>query len=77
MKLIERIAEELARDSMRAEAMGDEDVVKNVSKALGDSALSLQEEYMSAIRFMRAEARARAVIDDALNARSLPTPDKT
>ena len=64
MGLLERLTEDLARDALDlAEQTGNEGIVDDVSKALGDTSTTMQEAYLTAIRYFRAEARGRAVVN--------------
>jgi len=53
----------------QAEALGDPDLIEQVSKTLGETSPTLQEGFNTAIRYLRAEARAKAVIQSRLGAR--------
>ena len=65
MDLLTQVADKLAQDVLEVEReTGDEDLVEQVKKAIGASSTTLEEAYMTAVRVRRAEARARALIDD-------------
>jgi chromosomal replication initiation ATPase DnaA len=63
MSLLQELAQSLARDTFRqaAEAQ-DPTLIDDVAEAIGASSTTLQEEYLTAIRFLRAEARARQLL---------------
>ena len=64
MPLLEDLAEQLARDALaQAEEKGDEKLVDDVAKALGASSTTMQQTYLTAIRFYRAEARGRSLLE--------------
>lgn len=66
MSLLERLTEALARDAIDTAArVGDEDLVDEVSKSLGDTSPSMQENYLTAVRYFEAEARARKLVEEA------------
>ena len=63
MSLARELAEQLAKDTMqRVLETGDEDWIERVNAVLVASSPTLQEEYISAVRFIRAEIRAREVL---------------
>ncbi len=75
MLLLERLAEELARDTLaKAKQTGNEDLVTQVSKVLGDTSTTMQEAYLTAIRYYRAEARGREVVEMGA-VKTPPKPD--
>jgi len=60
MAFVDEIAERLARDAFaQAAETGDASLVDDLSHLLGTTSPSLQEAYDAAIRYLRAEARAR------------------
>ena len=65
MSMLEDLANKLARDALAAEARsGNEEIVDEVSKTLGDTSSTMQEAYLTAIRIFRAEARGREVLEE-------------
>ena len=61
--LLERLAEDLAKDALKQEAIdGEEGAVDAVSKALADTSTTFQETFLTAIRYYKAEARARELL---------------
>jgi hypothetical protein len=67
MAFLDTVAERLAVETFeQAEALGDPDLIEEVSKTLGETSPSLQEGFNTAIRYLRAEARAKAVIRSRL-----------
>lgn len=67
MAFIDTVAERLAADAFeQAQTTNDPDLVDAVSKLLGTSSPSLQEAYDTAIRYLRAEARAREMMQERL-----------
>jgi len=70
MAFLDIVAERLAIETFeQAEALGDPDLIEQVSKTLGETSPTLQEGFNTAIRYLRAEARAEAVIQSRLGAR--------
>lgn len=64
MALIDDIAESLARDAYAlAQELDDDHLVDDVAKSIGSSSPTLEEAYLTAIRYLRAETRARALLD--------------
>lgn len=67
--LLEEIADALARDVLRAvEESGDENLVTEVSRAIGSSSTTTQEAFMTAVRVRMSEQRARRLLADRLSA---------
>jgi hypothetical protein len=68
--ILETIADDFARDVLAAaEETGDEGIVDQVSKAIGQSSPTFQEAFNTAIRMRRAERRGREALAAALKAR--------
>ena len=75
--LLETLAENLAKDAMeQAAATGDEDLVDAIAKNLADTSTTFQETYLTCIRYLRAEARARAMLPGVQSGRVLPAPEE-
>jgi hypothetical protein len=67
MAFIDTVAERLAVDAFeQAQATNDPELVDAVSKLLGTTSPTLQEVYDTAIRYLRAEARAREMMQERL-----------
>ncbi len=67
---IQDLADDLARDVLAAQGeLGDDRFYEQVSKVLLSASPTLQEAFMTSIRIRLAEARGRAVLDQALKAR--------
>lgn len=63
MSLTNDIADELALQTMEIlHATGEDDVIAELSAALGGFSQTLEEAYMTAIRVRRAEERARKIL---------------
>ncbi|MEM0935272.1 MAG: hypothetical protein AAF646_18415 [Pseudomonadota bacterium] len=63
MAFLDTVAERLAAEAFaKAEEIGDPDLVDQVSRMVGESSPTLQEAYNTAIRYLRAEARAKAFL---------------
>ena len=63
MDILQSVADELAREALKAQQdSGDEKIVDKVGEALGASSQTLQEAYQTAVRVRRAEARAIAML---------------
>ena len=64
MALLNELAEGLAKDALDLAArLGDDDVVDEISKLIGSTSTTLEEEFLTAIRLMRAERRARGLLE--------------
>ena len=75
MSHVEEVARKLALDALaQAEATGDTKIVDQVGELLGASSQSLQEAYLQVVRVSRAEARARALMAEALPAAKAAAP---
>ncbi|MCP1167728.1 hypothetical protein [Limimaricola litoreus] len=67
MGITEDLADALARDAIAAaERLGDDEVISEVSEALGASSTTTQEAYLTAVRVRLAEQRARRLLDERL-----------
>ena len=59
MELLERVADDLAREVLElSEAADDPDLVDAIKKIVGTSSTTLEEAYLTAVRVRRAEKRA-------------------
>ncbi|WP_420567309.1 hypothetical protein [Thalassovita sp.] len=75
MGITEDLADALAKDAIEAaETLGDETLIDQIGKSLGDSSTTTQEAFLTAVRVRLAERRARqmlnAKIEAALKAQS-------
>jgi len=67
MPTTEELAIALAEDVLKAVAeTGDDSIVAEVNKIVEAASSALQEAYMAAIRAQRAEAKARAFLNQRL-----------
>ena len=65
-ELLQELAQKLALDAIEQErATGDDGIVDAVAKSLADTSTTFQEAFLTAIRYYRAEARARALLPNA------------
>lgn len=74
---LQRVADELADLALADQTeSGDIAIVDLIGEVLGASSQTLQETYLTSIRVRRAEARARAMLDQrkANNYVALPKP---
>ncbi|MEM1431725.1 MAG: hypothetical protein AAGG09_19890 [Pseudomonadota bacterium] len=63
MAFVDTIAERVATETFEtAEALGQPDLVDEVSRTIGELSPTMQEAYNTAIRYLRAEARAKAIL---------------
>ncbi len=63
MAFLDTVAERIAVQAFEmAEALDKPDLVEQVSRTIGESSPTLQEAYNTAIRYLRAEARAKALL---------------
>jgi hypothetical protein len=75
MGVTEDLADALAKDAIEAaETLGDERLIDEIAKSLGDSSTTTQEAFLTAVRVRVAEKRARKLlntkIESALRAQS-------
>ncbi|MBE0452490.1 hypothetical protein [Roseovarius autotrophicus] len=67
MGMIEDMADELARDVLKAiEVTGDEELLSVITKVLAESSQTAEEAFLTAFRVRRANAKARALLMDKL-----------
>ncbi|EYD73693.1 hypothetical protein [Limimaricola hongkongensis] len=67
MGVTEDLADALARDAIAAaERLGDDEVISEVSEALGASSTTTQEAFMTSVRVRLAEQRARRLLEERL-----------
>ncbi|MGR3464624.1 hypothetical protein [Limimaricola sp.] len=67
MGVTEDLADALARDAIAAaERLGDEEVISEVSEALGASSTTTQEAFLTSVRVRLAEQRARRLLEARL-----------
>jgi hypothetical protein len=70
MALLDELTEQLAKDVVAAmDELGDDRFYDKVSKVLLDASPTTQEAFMTAIRALLAERRARKFLNDALAAK--------
>lgn len=63
MSIMEGLADELAQEALaKADAAGDEDIVKRVAETIGASSTTMEEAFLTAVRIRKAEARARTYL---------------
>ena len=78
--LLQTLAEQLARDALKQAALtDDEGLVDDVAKSLADTSTTFSEVYLTAVRYYRAEARARQLLpdfQDEENVIALPPPEE-
>ena len=66
-QITEELADQLAKDTIAAaEAMGDEQLIDEVSKVIGAASQTTQEAFMTAIRVRLSEKRARAFLKERI-----------
>ncbi len=70
MAFVDTVAERLAEETFEtAEELGQPELVEQVGRTLGESSPTLQEAFNTAIRYLRAEARAKAMLAQMRGAR--------
>ncbi|TCP40844.1 hypothetical protein [Rhodovulum marinum] len=75
MALLEDLADALAREAIEAaEQLGDERLIDEMSKAIGESSPTTQEAFMTAVRIRRALGRGRVLMERKQAERALPAP---
>lgn len=63
MSVVEDLADELARDVIKAiEATGNEDLVIEIARVLGATSQTAEEAFLTAVRVRRANIKARALL---------------
>lgn len=69
MGVTEDLADALAKDAIEAaETLGDELLIDQIAKTLGDSSTTTQEAFLTAIRVRQAEKRARRFLNAKIEA---------
>ena len=72
---IERLADELAKDTIAAmQKLGDDELVNDVATVIGASSPSTEEAFRTAARVRIAEARARAYLEKRLSGQAVDKP---
>ena len=67
MSLTNELAEKLALDTINAaDAMADPNLVQDVSNVLGASSQTTQEAFMTAVRVINSERRARRYLEQRI-----------
>ena len=67
MGVLEDLADGLARDALAAaKELGDETLVDELSKIIGDTSQTTQEAFLTSVRVRRAEERGRAFLEKKL-----------
>ncbi len=65
--ITEELADKLAQDTIRAaEELGDDTLIAQVAKVIGDSSSTAQEAFMTAIRVRLSDQRARAFLAEKI-----------
>jgi hypothetical protein len=71
MALVDDLADALARDVLESQDdLGDDRFYEKVARVIGTSSPTLQEAFMTSIRFRLAERRGRAFFEAALKAKA-------
>ncbi|CRL11328.1 hypothetical protein NIT7321_02182 [Phaeobacter italicus] len=69
MSTIETLAQKLAADTLKVQdATGEERLYMEVSQVLGAASQSLEEAFLTEMRVRLAERKARAFLNDKINA---------
>lgn len=75
MSLLEDLSTELANSALdKMEELGDESVLEAIANEIGSSSPTLEENYRTAVRLIRAARRARAAIATAKKTEHGATP---
>ncbi len=65
MGIVEDLADELAKDALKAaDEHGDDMVVDRVSEILGADSITTQEAFLTAVRVRKADRRARVYLSE-------------
>lgn len=74
MSLADDLANDLAaRVIAYVEESGDEEIIKTLSQAMGDSSQTLQEAFITSVRVQRAAIRAQTQLDARIKAHAAKT----
>lgn len=77
MAVLDDICDELAIKALDLEEKtGDEDNIKKIAAALGNSSPTMEETFLTAVRIRRAERRARALLSDMFAAADATKPEE-
>lgn len=64
MGVTEDLADKLAADAIAAsQEFGDEKLIEDIARLLGDTSSTTQEAFLTAVRVRLAEARARQMLE--------------
>jgi len=75
MSILEDLADALARDAIEsAERLGDDRLIDEMSKAIGESSPTTQEAFVTAVRIRRALGRGRGIMEERLGRPGAGTP---
>ena len=67
MSILDDLADTLAADALKAaEETGDERLVRAVAASLGTSSPTMEEAFMTSVRFRSAEIRARRMMEERI-----------
>ena len=70
MAILEELAEALARDTVAAmDELGEDRLYMEVGKVLGAASPTVQEAFLTAVRFMLAERRGRKFLEATVEAK--------
>lgn len=73
MALLEDLTDKLADDTLNAvDDTGDETLIRRVAAELGTSSPTMEESFMTSIRFRSAERRARRFLEKVLAGEAPP-----
>ncbi len=69
MGVADELADKLAKDAIEAaETLGDDLLIDQIAKSLGDSSTTTQEAFLTSIRVRQAERRARRFLNSKIEA---------
>lgn len=69
MSLAEELADKLAKDVLEAsEVMEDEELAKDIAKLIGASSQTYEEAFLTAMRVLKANKQARALLTERVKA---------
>jgi len=69
MGVTEDLADQLAQDALKAEELtGDERIVDDLANMMGATSQTAEEAFLTAVRVRRANAKARAMLLERINA---------
>ena len=64
MRVVEELADNLAKDAIELANLGNDDIIYETAKVLVATSSTMEEAYMTSIRVRLAERRARRFLEE-------------